>query len=146
MMRYNMSDCLEDYDEVIHSLNMGCYVDYENDMIIFNDFKYDNVLRFNGDFGSEPMKRKFLNEIVNRIENNNNKFSKIRYVIQQYIDFNGPEKSLAQKYLDMYSEFKIFPTSTQNLDDYMRLKEWLKWKFRIISEKFDNNDMLDENQ
>lgn len=132
MMRYNMNNCLDEYDEVIHSLDMGCYVDYKNNMIVLNDFKYDIALMFSGDFASENIKRNFLAEIGNRLENNNSQFSKIRYIIQQYIDFNGPEKSLAQKYMDMYQEFKIFPTSSQNLEDYMRFKEWLKWKVAAL--------------
>lgn len=123
---------LEENDEVLHSLNMGCYVDYENNLIVFKDFKYDNVLRLDGDFQSDELKWKFLNEIVNRIQGASNPFSKINYIIKQYIDFGGPEKSLAEKYNDMYSIFNIYPTSTQNLDDYMRFREWLEWRFQQI--------------
>lgn len=131
MMRNND---LEEQDEVLHSLNMGCYVDYENSLIVFKDFKYDNVLRFDSDFPSDSLKWKFLNEIVNRIQTKETIFSKIRYIIQQYIDLDGPEKSLAEKYYNMYNTFSIFPTSTQNLDDYMRFKEWLKWRFQQMDE------------
>lgn len=123
---------LEEHDEVLHSLNMGCYVDYESNLIAFNDFKYDNVLRLDSDFQSNELKWKFLNEIVNRIQGASNPFSKINYTIKQYIDFGGPEKSLAEKYNDMYDTFNIYPTSTQNLDDYMRFREWLKWRFQKI--------------
>lgn len=131
MMRNND---LEEQDEVMHSLNMGCYVDYENNLIVFKDFKYDNVLQFDSDFPSDSLKWKFLNEIVNRIQTKETTFSKIRYIIQQYIDLDGPEKSLAEKYYNMYNTFSIFPTSTQNLDDYMRFKEWLKWRFQQMDE------------
>ena len=123
---------LEENDEVLHSLNMGCYVDYENNLIVFNDFKYDNVLRLDSGFQSDELKKMFLNEIVNRIQCSKNPFYKINYVIKQYIDFGGPEKSLAEKYNDMYNTFSIYPTSAQNLDDYMRFREWLEWHFRKI--------------
>lgn len=122
----------EEYNEILHSLKMGCYMDYENDLIIFKDFKYNNVLKFDSDFTSPIKKWRFLNEIVNRINTINTTFSKIAFTIKQYIDFSGPEKSLAEKYYNIYENFNIFPCSAQNLDDYMRFKEWLKWRFRQI--------------
>lgn len=132
-MQYNMkNNNLEENDEVLHSLNMGCYVDYENNQIVFKDFKYDNVLRLDSNFQSDELNWKFLNEIVNRIQGAINPFFKINYIIKQYIDFGGPEKSLAEKYNDMYNTFNIYPTATQNLDDYMRFREWLEWRFQQI--------------